>query len=136
MGLGFSVSSVCDLHPAPLTGGVGTLMTSASGCTVPGNRHSLLPEGFGCSPCTLSKLCRAGTRQRLLRRWWEQVDGCCASSIKLNMQQVRLTNGGVSLPLGTRSAIHLCCVRKTSKYEPCHGTNFQLFDYPEPFWCG
>lgn len=67
-------------------------------------------------------------------RWQEQVGGCHAGIVKLDVQQVGRTNGGASFPLEMGSACYLGCVRKTSKYKPCHGTNFQLFDYPEPFW--
>lgn len=55
--------------------------------------------------------------------------------VELHVRPVRRTRGGVSFPLETDSARYLGCVRKTSKHEPCHKTNFQLFDYPEPFRC-
>lgn len=133
--LAFSLSCMSDLHPVPLTGGVGAPVTSASGSTMPRNRCSLAPEAFGCSPRTCSKLRSAGAKRGLFRRWQEQVDGCHVRIVKLDMQQVRRANGGVSFPLEMGSAHYSGCVRKTSKYEPCHETDFQLFDYPEPFWC-
>lgn len=125
---------VSDFEPLPLTADA-ALGTSVLGYMMPKNSYSLVFEAFGCSSCTHGKLCRAGAGQGLCRRWQEQADGCHTRNVEPDLQQVRWTNNGVSFPLEMNSAYHLCCVRKTSKYKPCHKTSFQLFDYPEPFWC-